>query len=379
MTLPVADRHIGGLDLEAITGQADAAVITFPDGIPAGTWTATAGTATLTVAPSGNDLRVSWTADQASAIIGRSWRLRQNGADRIGGWMKRAQPQTTPGAQTVEVSLADESTVEVTVTLNGTDGADGEGVPTGGTTGQVLTKATNADHDTEWTDPATGETYDDTIADDTLWYLDPDTRETRLYDVLVLHGFDTGDSTTIADQIVTRWNMVLADLAATEPADLPTATALLDRLVGGLALGTAVLNDELTSVAAALTAEATLARNADNLTSGTVNVARIPATIARQQPVVALSGSGSEALTLDAWHTLTTSGTKTLTLPSIPADGLVHYIDLEVSNGGSHTVNLPTVVWDNGTAVAFSGRCVLSLACRNGVTPIAAMTVLAAA
>lgn len=35
-----------------------------------------------------------------------------------------------------------------------TPGPPGEGVPTGGTTGQVLTKASNADFDTEWTDTA---------------------------------------------------------------------------------------------------------------------------------------------------------------------------------------------------------------------------------
>jgi len=38
----------------------------------------------------------------------------------------------------------------------GPAGADGAGVPTGGTTGQVLAKATNADLDTEWTDPPEG-------------------------------------------------------------------------------------------------------------------------------------------------------------------------------------------------------------------------------
>jgi hypothetical protein len=39
---------------------------------------------------------------------------------------------------------------------DGADGADGLGVPAGGTTGQVLAKASNADNDTEWIDPATG-------------------------------------------------------------------------------------------------------------------------------------------------------------------------------------------------------------------------------
>lgn len=48
---------------------------------------------------------------------------------------------------------------------NGTDGADGAdgangapgvGVPVGGTTGQILEKASNTDHDTQWADPPVG-------------------------------------------------------------------------------------------------------------------------------------------------------------------------------------------------------------------------------
>jgi hypothetical protein len=39
---------------------------------------------------------------------------------------------------------------------NGTDGADGVGVPTGGTTGQVLAKNSGTDYDTEWIDPPEG-------------------------------------------------------------------------------------------------------------------------------------------------------------------------------------------------------------------------------
>lgn len=54
---------------------------------------------------------------------------------------------------------------------DGVDGADGVGVPAGGTTGQVLAKNSNADHDTEWVDPGAGSTPDNlqvrniTIAD----------------------------------------------------------------------------------------------------------------------------------------------------------------------------------------------------------------------
>lgn len=37
----------------------------------------------------------------------------------------------------------------------GADGADGEGVPLGGTTGQILSKTSETDYDTEWVDPTT--------------------------------------------------------------------------------------------------------------------------------------------------------------------------------------------------------------------------------
>ena len=38
----------------------------------------------------------------------------------------------------------------------GPDGEPGPGVPTGGTTGQVLAKASDADHDTHWVSAPTG-------------------------------------------------------------------------------------------------------------------------------------------------------------------------------------------------------------------------------
>ena len=39
----------------------------------------------------------------------------------------------------------------------GADGADGVGIPAGGTTGQVLVKASGTDYDTTWADDATGD------------------------------------------------------------------------------------------------------------------------------------------------------------------------------------------------------------------------------
>ena len=50
---------------------------------------------------------------------------------------------------------------------DGVDGEDGEGVPVGGTTGQVLAKASNTDFDTEWVDAAEG-TFTGVATDNTL-------------------------------------------------------------------------------------------------------------------------------------------------------------------------------------------------------------------
>lgn len=46
----------------------------------------------------------------------------------------------------------------------GTNGTNGVGVPTGGTTGQVLSKASNTNYDTQWTTPNPGITTGKAIA-----------------------------------------------------------------------------------------------------------------------------------------------------------------------------------------------------------------------
>lgn len=51
-------------------------------------------------------------------------------------------------------------TYDVTNGAPGQDGTDGEGVPTGGTQGQVLAKKSGTDFDTEWVTPSAGATVD---------------------------------------------------------------------------------------------------------------------------------------------------------------------------------------------------------------------------
>jgi len=56
----------------------------------------------------------------------------------------------------VELSIVEDTPIEIELVATGPAGADGVGVPTGGTTGQVLAKDSNADYDTEWVDQTGG-------------------------------------------------------------------------------------------------------------------------------------------------------------------------------------------------------------------------------
>jgi len=66
-----------------------------------------------------------------------------------------------------EVTLTNEvKTVEIAQKgLRGNKGADGEGVPTGGATGQVLAKVDGTDYNTEWVDDSNALTWIDVAGD----------------------------------------------------------------------------------------------------------------------------------------------------------------------------------------------------------------------
>ena len=75
----------------------------------------------------------------------------QDGED--GNGIKSIEKTGTSGLiDTYTITFDDDTTTTFTVT-NGKDGEDGEGVPDGGTTGQILRKKSNTDQDTEWADP----------------------------------------------------------------------------------------------------------------------------------------------------------------------------------------------------------------------------------
>ncbi|QXC59321.1 hypothetical protein KSP35_13005 [Aquihabitans sp. G128] len=121
----ILDDHIGALDIEAIAGQSRTIRLEFDDA-PGGAWTIHFGLGRTVVAPlvaASANLTVALTGDQVtSALAWGSYRIRQNGADRIGGTFRPAAPQATPGPDTVTVVLGEASTVTVSTTSSTIDG-----------------------------------------------------------------------------------------------------------------------------------------------------------------------------------------------------------------------------------------------------------------
>lgn len=80
--------------------------------------------------------------------------------------------QVNEGDLLPEIIQIDRTSVKI---LNVTQkGDNGVGVPTGGTTGQVLAKNSNDDYDTEWTDPTSGGTVDSVNGQTGVVVLDTD-------------------------------------------------------------------------------------------------------------------------------------------------------------------------------------------------------------
>src|SRR5574338_601006 len=130
--MPTVDRHIAKLDVEMVAGQGRG--VTFVDLLATtstsiGSWTAVANGTALAVSASGNDVVVTWSDALATSTIGRTWRLRLSGDDKIGGRVVEARPQTTPGPDTVTVTLTDPAEVTVTVAgvaVGAVDSVNGE-------------------------------------------------------------------------------------------------------------------------------------------------------------------------------------------------------------------------------------------------------------
>ena len=130
---------------------------------------ATIAVGTTTTLPAGSSASVTNSGTSSAAVFNFSIPQGANGNDGADGADGEAATvavgttTTLPAGSSATVTNSGTSSAAV---LNfgipqgakgddGADGADGEGVPTGGTTGQLLAKKTNTNFDTEWVDPPT--------------------------------------------------------------------------------------------------------------------------------------------------------------------------------------------------------------------------------
>lgn len=113
------------------------------------------GTPSATVTASGPDTAkvFAFAFDNLKGAQGDPGAAGQDGADGV-------SPEVTitsiTGGHTVTITDADHPTGQSFNVMDGEDGAPGQGVPSGGTAGQVLTKDSSTDYDTSWADPEAG-------------------------------------------------------------------------------------------------------------------------------------------------------------------------------------------------------------------------------
>ncbi len=140
--MATADRHIGDLNVELTKGQGRSIKLTSlltNTSTTVGQWTAVAGangSQAPTCTEDSGSLLVSWSDSQATASIGRVWRLRLDGDDVAGGRVVEARPQATPGTASVAIQVDPLSEVTTTVVVTpagpaGPTGATGATGPAG--------------------------------------------------------------------------------------------------------------------------------------------------------------------------------------------------------------------------------------------------------
>lgn len=79
-----------------------------------------------------------------------------NGADGSDGVSPTVTIASITGGHTITITDADHPSGQSFNVMDGTDGAAGQGVPTGGTAGQVLAKVDGTDYNTQWVNPSGG-------------------------------------------------------------------------------------------------------------------------------------------------------------------------------------------------------------------------------
>lgn len=128
-------------------------------GVDAGVSVTIGTTSTLTpgsdatVTNSGTDTDPILNFGIPAGVAGQNGQDGADGADGADGISPEVTIASITGGHSVTITDADHPTGQ---TFNVMDGTNGQGVPSGGTTGQVLKKASNADYDTTWTTPSGG-------------------------------------------------------------------------------------------------------------------------------------------------------------------------------------------------------------------------------
>lgn len=90
------------------------------------------------------------------------------GATGADGYSPSASVSKSGGTATI--SITDKNGTTTTTVSDGTNGQDGEGVVSGGTTGQILAKKSNSDYDTEWINAPDPDLSDYLAKDNTTSY-----------------------------------------------------------------------------------------------------------------------------------------------------------------------------------------------------------------
>lgn len=111
----------------------------------------------ITQVAGGNNVVFSWTLDDGT--VKTQTMFVKDGADGTDGISPAATIQRNTANDGVIISITDKDGIteaELKDGQQGVDGSDGQGVPAGGTTGQVLVKKSETDFDTEWRTPQAG-------------------------------------------------------------------------------------------------------------------------------------------------------------------------------------------------------------------------------
>ena len=207
--MTIAGDYIGRVRLGVTIGVAGSQSFVWPDGIPAGTYTADAGAdglITLTATVDGDTLTVAWAATDSRRMIGHPWRVLRDGTWLFGDlYVTEAEPSDD---DPTEYTVLD-GAVEVTVAM---------------------------------VTPAGEVTADDITIDGDIGILDPDTMRAAVIEACEQNGIDEVTAGYIAD--------AYEALGILDPADLTDVVVNTAHLLARIGAGAALVGVNLGAVTA---------------------------------------------------------------------------------------------------------------------------------